>query len=226
MTKKIFITATDTDAGKTVISEAILQLAREHKNSTVGYKPVSAGCEETCDGLRNEDALILQRASSIECAYEMVNPIAFADPVAPHLAAARMQQQITLDEISMGLSKLALLEPDVLLIEGAGGWRLPLGNDVFMSDFVVTHNIPVILIIGLKLGCLNHALLTYQALTSDGVDVVGWVGNQVDPDMLYADENIKSLKQMIDAPCLGIVPHLKNTEDAKRYLQLDFLLID
>ncbi len=224
MSNAIFVTATDTDAGKTLVSRAILELAKDHGLSTLGYKPVSAGCELTPEGLRNEDALFLQQASTIDCPYEKVNPIAYADPVAPHLAAARVNQVITVEQLSSGMFDLQQYRPDLLLVEGAGGWRLPLGKGSFLSDFVIQHKMPVIFVIGLKLGCLNHALLTYEALKSDGINVVGWVANLVDPEMRYLEQNITSLKDMIDAPCIGVIPFLDNTEDAKQFLHIDLLL--
>jgi dethiobiotin synthetase len=221
MSQSIFITATDTDAGKTLVAESVLLAANQIGLSTLGYKPVAAGCEATAQGLRNQDALTLQHAASIEIPYEQVNPIAFAEPVAPHLAARRCGEKIDLKCIQYGYVDLCKKSADLLLIEGAGGWRLPLGDGAFMSDFVIRNEIPVILVIGLKLGCLNHALLTYESLQNDGVKVLGWIANQIDPNMLYLQDNIDELHSLIDAPCLGVIPHLTDLTDANQYVNFN-----
>ncbi|MDO6711630.1 dethiobiotin synthase [Aliiglaciecola sp. 2_MG-2023] len=223
MINSIFIAGTDTDAGKTVIGSAILQLAAKRGLSTIGFKPVSAGCFETAEGLRNDDAVALQRVSTLQLPYEKINPIAFADPVAPHLAAQRMGVTLDLQQITSAYTDLLSANADLLLTEGAGGWRLPLGEGAFLSDFAIQQKIPVVLVVGMKLGCLNHALLTYQAICADGLEVIGWVANQIDEQMLYLQDNIESLKQLIPAPCLGVVPKLKNTEQAAEYLSIDRL---
>ncbi|MFA3792527.1 dethiobiotin synthase [Aliiglaciecola sp. SL4] len=224
MTHSIFITGTDTDAGKTVIASAILQLAANKGLSTIGFKPVSAGCMQTAEGLRNDDALALQKVSTKQLAYEQINPIAFADPVAPHLAAKRMDVTVDMQQINLAYQQLVNEKADLLLTEGAGGWRLPISEGVFLSDFAIQHKLPVVLVVGMKLGCLNHALLTYQAICVDGLQVIGWVANQIDDQMLYLQDNIDSLKALIPAPCLGVVPKLNNTEQAAEYLSIDGLL--
>ncbi|GAB2680081.1 dethiobiotin synthase [Aliiglaciecola sp. 3_MG-2023] len=224
MSHSIFITGTDTDAGKTVIATAILQLAADRGLSTIGFKPVSAGCSETAEGLRNDDALALLAASTKGMAYERINPIAFADPVAPHLAAKRMGVTVETQKISSAYQYLVNQNADLLLTEGAGGWRLPLSECAFLSDFVIQHKIPVVLVVGMKLGCLNHALLTYQAISADGLEVIGWVANQIDDQMLYLQDNIDSLKALLPAPCLGVVPKLANTKQAAEYLSIERLL--
>lgn len=217
---ELFVTGTDTDAGKTLVAQAILHKCAKQGLSTAAYKPVSAGCQLTPQGLRNQDALILQSNSSIALTYDEVNPIAFADPVAPHLAAQKLAQPIDLQLIDSGLQRLRSKKPDLLLIEGAGGWRLPLGPDQYLSDFVKQHRLQVLMVVGLKLGCLNHALLTAQAIAQDGLQLVGWIGSQVDPNMLYLEENIQSLHSLIDAPNLGIVPHLEDYDRAVEYIRL------
>lgn len=218
-----FVTGTDTDVGKTFVCQALLIAARERGLKTVAYKPVSAGCDVTEAGLRNEDALLLQRHCTESLSYAEVNPIAFIDPVAPHLAADRAEQSIALDDLQLGLSALQQKSADLLLVEGAGGWRLPLNDQQFLSDLAVQAKLPVILVVGLKLGCINHALLTAQAIEADGLQLHGWVANQIDPNMLYLDENIASLKELIDAPLLGRIPRLDSAEAALNYLQIDDL---
>ncbi|WJG08054.1 dethiobiotin synthase [Aliiglaciecola sp. LCG003] len=218
MTRSIFITGTDTDAGKTFVAAALLKRAYALGLTTAGYKPVAAGCDTTAEGLRNSDALVLQSESHPSLSYLEVNPIAFEAPIAPHIAAALEGRSISLAEISQGYQHLYTQHPDFLVVEGAGGWRLPLGDQRFMSDFVIQHKIPVLLVVGLKLGCLNHAILTREAVLKDGLEVVGWIGNHIDPDMLYGQENIASLRDMFPEPCLGIIPHLKGHQDASDFL--------
>ncbi|GAA0853308.1 dethiobiotin synthase [Aliiglaciecola litoralis] len=226
MTQSLFITATDTDAGKTLIAQSILRLANAKGKTTLGYKPISAGCQQTANGLRNEDAEILQQQATLSVAYEQVNPIAFVDPVAPHLAAQKCGETIELSQIQRGYQSLFELGADLLVVEGAGGWRLPLGQGMFLSDFVRDAQIPVVLVVGLKLGCLNHALLTYQALLHDGVNVVGWIANQIDPDMLYLQSNIDALHDLIGVPCLGVVPYLKSSQSPDSYININMLFED
>lgn len=216
-----FIAGTDTDVGKTFIATGLLACAREKGLSTAGYKPVSAGCAKTADGLRNEDAEALLAGSSLELEYSQVNPIAFADPVAPHLAASREGQSISLDEITVGYQVLRDKAPDFLLVEGAGGWRLPLNNQgLFLSEFAVSQQLPVILVIGMKLGCLNHAMLTIEAIQRDGLAIAGWVANHIDTDMLYQKDNLETLKALIDAPCLGVVPKLAEHHQPSEFLDI------
>lgn len=206
MTKSIFIAGTDTDVGKTFISKAILQRAAKLGLSTAAYKPVSAGCDVTVEGLRNKDALTLQRYSTVNLVYEDVNPIAYADPVAPHLAAQHLDEVIDFDTVTKGYEKLQITQADLILVEGAGGWRLPLGQGRFLSDVVKQQKIPVVLVVGMKLGCLNHALLTVEAIERDGVELIGWIANQIDPKMAYYEQNIGALTELISAPNLGVVP--------------------
>lgn len=211
----VFITGTDTDAGKTYVSERLLRLAAQKGKKCAGFKPISAGCEQTYQGLRNDDALRLTQASSIKLPYELVNPIAYLDPVAPHLAALKAKQTISIDTVNEAYNAISERALDFLLVEGAGGWQLPLGQVVnngelteeqwYMPDFVKTHDLPVILVVGMKLGCLNHALLSYQAINASGCSCIGWIANQIDPNMDYYKENINSLKALIPKPMLAEV---------------------
>lgn len=219
-----FVTGTDTDAGKTFVCQAMLMAAQQKGLKTLAYKPVSAGCEETQAGLRNQDALLLQSAISESLSYEEVNPVAFKDPVAPHLAAANCATEISLDTLGTGLRHLQQKEADLLLVEGAGGWRLPLGNERFLSDLAIQHRLDVILVVGLKLGCINHALLTAEAITNDGLELSGWVANQIDPKMDYLVQNIDSLKSLLPAPLLGVIPRLSGPEQAVNMIDIDPLI--
>ena len=220
-----FIAGTDTDVGKTFVARGILSCANDLGLTTAGYKPVSAGCEISSKGLRNEDALILQNASSLPLTYDEVNPIAFADPVAPHLAALRNHKTIDASDIVQGYKILQEKKPDLLLVEGAGGWRLPLNNEGrFLSDVVKQLQLPVVLVVGMKLGCLNHAMLTVEAIERDGLRLAGWVANLIDGDMLYQRDNLDSLKALIQAPCLGVVPQMEDDADVNTCIDIKALL--
>ena len=234
--RSFFVTGTDTEVGKTFVSQALLQACNKKGFSTAAYKPVAAGCEQTPDGLRNEDALLLQAASSIELSYQDVNPIAFAEAVAPHLACAQLvaqkkAQPIELHTINQGYLALQQKQADVLLVEGAGGWRLPLGpnaqgREQFLSDFAIAQQLPVILVVGMRLGCLNHALLSAQAIQRDGLLLAGWVANLLDPRMPYLAQNVDSLSKLLNAPLIGSLPIVDQPEQAVQYLDLSVIGIN
>ncbi|MGX9462096.1 dethiobiotin synthase [Shewanella sp. A14] len=228
-----FVTGTDTDSGKTLISAALLSKAQGNK---CGFKPIASGCELTNDGLRNSDAMMLMTQSNMNLPYQVVNPICFEPAIAPHIAAKQINQTLTAQSVLDAVYHPAMLKADFALIEGAGGWRLPLGNSEYLSDTVkllqskllqtqtpqVMTNVEVILVVGMKLGCLNHALLTQEAVQADGLTITGWVANQVDPNMAYIDENLESLQQMMKTPFLGYVPYLSEptAKEAAHYLKL------
>ncbi|GAB3035847.1 dethiobiotin synthase [Bowmanella dokdonensis] len=222
--KRIFVTGTDTEVGKTFASVAILNQLNNRRLRTAACKPVASGCVDTEEGLRNEDALALQQAASVSLPYAQVNPIAFAAPVAPHIAAS--QQGMTIDEsrLSDNLRHFAEYSPDLLLVEGAGGWRLPLGGGRFLSDWVKEQKLSVVLVVGMRLGCLNHALLTAEAISRDGLELVGWIANQVETDMPYVADNLALLKAELNGPFLGHIPRLANAGLAHQYLDLTPLL--
>jgi len=218
MTRKIFITATDTDAGKTLISAAITCIATKYSNVSC-FKPVSAGCDVINGQLINEDAAILQKAANTNQRIEQVNPIAFVQPIAPHIAAKTIDSSISVNQIIAHYNDLLFTTPDVVITEGAGGWRLPLGNNQFLSDFAKQTQQEVILVVNMKLGCLNHAILTYESIISDGLNCVGWVANCIE-QMPYLEENIVELKAILPAPCLGVIPHVEHYTQATGYLDL------
>lgn len=200
-----FVTGTDTDCGKTLISSALLTAA---KGETLGFKPIASGCAVTENGLRNSDALTLIEASTIKLPYEDINPYAFEPAIAPHIAAAEKGVELLPNRIAAQLKMAEYVGADFCVIEGAGGWRLPLSQGHFLSEVVQSMQLPVILVVGMKLGCLNHALLTAEAIRADGLNIVGWVANQVDPDMANQQENLAFLKDILKAPFLGYVPYL------------------
>jgi dethiobiotin synthetase len=200
----IFITATDTDAGKTFISTLLLRGFAHLEVPAIALKPIAAGVET--DG-KNSDAKLLQQLSAVPLSYGEVNPVLFKAPVAPHLAAKGLDTPIDPGLLDAQLQNTANLDAQVRLIEGAGGWLLPLDNTMYLADWVLQHQLPVLLVVGMKLGCLNHAMLTARELQRSGANVLGWVANCVDPDMLLLQENITDLQQRLPWPCLGVVPH-------------------
>lgn len=221
-----FLTGTDTDAGKTVVSAGFLAAANQRGLSTMGLKPISAGCEKTAEGLRNSDALILQNAASIKLPYEQVNPFAFEPAIAPHIAAMQESKILSADRVS-AMCKGALMQPaQFAIVEGAGGWRVPLSHRETFASVAKHLNLPVIMVVGMKLGCINHALLTAESIARDGLRLAGWVANRIDPDMACYDENTATIEMMLRAPLIGEVPFLcePNPENVAKYLDLDRLL--
>lgn len=235
--KKLFITATDTDAGKTFVSCALiqalkLQLNNENQQKTIAtFKPVSAGCELVNGQLINEDAKLLSEFANANQTISQINPIAFKDPIAPHIAARKENKQITLSEVEKYYKQVTSLNADVTLVEGAGGWRLPLGlaptiestkpilvnnadvkpQSQFLSDFVKSSELEVILIVNMKLGCLNHALLTYEAIKADGLQCVAWIANCAsDEKMNNLEDNIAELEQLLPMPKIAQFAFIPN----------------
>ncbi|MDN2662150.1 dethiobiotin synthase [Psychromonas sp. 14N.309.X.WAT.B.A12] len=220
-----FVTGTDTDVGKTVCTRALLQAANKQNKTTIGYKPISAGCELTDSGLRNQDALILQANSSVNLAYQDVNPIAFKQPIAPHIAAIENESFIDIDIIDNGLQHLQSMNSDLVFVEGAGGWHLPINNQRLLSDWVIQKQLPVILVVGLKLGCLNHALLTAKAIEQSGLVIAGWIANHLQPEMPYVVDNIETLKTMVNAPLLAEIKYMNDIEsmDLAEFVDVTFI---
>ena len=209
--KRYFLTGTDTDAGKTLISAALLQRAVKDGFSAFGLKPIASGSDPGTEGLRNRDALLHQQYSSNNVAYDIHNPITLEPAIAPHIAAAQAGLALTCDSLSeacaAGLSQTA----DRQIIEGAGGWLVPLNDDETLADFALALNLPVILVVGLRLGCINHACLSVSMIEKMGLRVAGWVANGIDPDMNAQQENLRYLKQWFTRrgiQHLGTVPHL------------------
>jgi dethiobiotin synthetase len=207
-----FITGTDTGVGKTWIACLLLEaLAREGRRA-VGMKPVASGCRETATGLRNEDAERLLTVSGVAVDYAEVNPYAFAPAMAPHLAAHESGVEIRNEKILESFQRLRQKAP-WLVVEGVGGWMVPLGEHLMMADVARAMRLPVILVVGLRLGCLNHALLTASAIQRESVPVAGWIANQIDPAMTHVDENIAALRERIEAPLLARFPYLAPGHD-------------
>lgn len=222
MTKRWFITGTDTEVGKTVASCALLQAARLAGYRTAGYKPVASGSEMTALGVRNSDALALQRNSSVALRYEQVNPFAFLEPTSPHIVSAEEKRPIAFDALSAGLRALEA-SADWVQVEGAGGWFTPLSASHTFADWAVRERLPVILVVGIKLGCINHALLTAQAVQASGLVLAGWIANDITPPGRRHSEYLATLEALLPAPLLGEIPHLAGAEsapDLARWLSL------
>jgi dethiobiotin synthetase len=200
----IFITGTDTGVGKTLIACALLRKLRGRKRAVCGFKPVASGCDRTKGGLRNADALALQAAAGTSEPYESINPYALARAIAPHLAAAEMGEHLSV--LKLREAHAAIAERHELIVaEGAGGWRVPLDESWTMAEFVAEQEWPVILVVGMRLGCINHALLAAESITR-GTRLLGWVANVLPPQMDALEANIETLKAHLSAPLLGVVP--------------------
>ncbi|NRB37108.1 MAG: dethiobiotin synthase [Pseudomonadales bacterium] len=215
MAKNFFITGTDTDAGKTLITQALLIKAAALGLKTLGLKPVAAGGMVDIPGSDkqgNDDAVKLMAASTEALPYAQVNPVLFSDPIAPHIAAEKEGRNVTIHSLTGFVRGAMMTRADFRLIEGAGGWMVPLNGREPLSALAKELKTPVILVVGMKLGCLNHALLTARAIRADGLEIAGWVGTQIDKDMSCVEENLASLKGMLGAPCLGFVPFQENVQ--------------
>lgn len=220
MTLKLFITGTDTDIGKTYVAIGLLKAFNARGYKTLGVKPISAGCQRIGKYLYNEDAVNLLNVSSNKVPYKDINPFAFEKAIAPHLAAEDLKMKLTISLVKTKLKKAFAQPADVFVIEGAGGWYVPVNSKELMSDLALALKAQVLLVVGMRLGCINHALLTVKAIQSSGAKLVGWVANCIDPDMKSLDANILTLKKRINAPHLGTVPYKGQSEDFINFSKL------
>ncbi len=218
MSHAVFVTGTDTGVGKTLVSAALVHAAAMRGLSSAGMKPVASGCWREHGRLLSEDAELLRAASGGRLVDGLVNLYAFEPPVAPHIAARQAGVAIDAEVIreAVGQARQAL---DFLVVEGVGGFRVPLDAKRDTADLVRLLDLPLVLVVGLRLGCINHALLTAEAIAARGLRLAGWVGNRVDAHMPVADENIETLRAMLPAPCLGLVPHLPVPDDFRTAAQ-------
>lgn len=216
-----FVTGTDTGVGKTLISCALLYAFAAQGKSVVGMKPVAAGCDD--DGL-NEDVKKLRAATNILASLGQINPYSFLHPVAPHIAARNAGVQINLQRILESYNELAS-QADVVIVEGAGGFQVPLNNTEDSADLAVALGLPVILVVGMRLGCLNHALLSMRAISACGLNCAGWIANVTDDGMAVLDDNIQALQQRIGAPLLAVVPYQARPDARAIAAQLDLALL-
>jgi len=211
MMRKIFVTGTDTEVGKTLITAALINKARQQKMRVDAIKPVAAGCEKLDAQWRNEDALILLEALADQRSYSQVNPIALKSAIAPHIAARLEGIELSVERL-INLCAIEKRDAELLFIEGAGGWLVPLNDNETLADFAAETHCDVLLVVGMRLGCINHALLTAESIRSRGLKLAGWVANGVQPQMTAYQENLATLKAKLDAPLLGEVPYLTQAD--------------
>jgi dethiobiotin synthetase len=204
-TRGVFITGTDTEVGKTVVSTALARALVGAGHRVAVMKPIAAGAESTPEGLRNADALQLMAAANVRARYEMVNPYCLPLPASAHIAAAKAGISLETRVIARAFDQLAALS-DIVIVEGAGGWYAPTGETETMADLAAVLDLPVVMVVGLRLGCLNHALLTAHAVETGGQWLAGWIANHVQPRFDHAAENLATLEARLSAPLLDIVP--------------------
>ncbi|MFH0934179.1 MAG: dethiobiotin synthase [Pseudomonadota bacterium] len=217
-----FVTGTDTGVGKTLISCALLHAFAAQGKRVAGFKPVAAGCDERD---HNDDALALRAASSMQLTYGQINPYCFPHAIAPHLAARHAGVRIEFKRILTSYHELAA-QADEVIVEGAGGFLVPLNDKQTSADLAKELDLPVILVVGMRLGCLNHALLTVWAIDDHQLECAGWVANILDADMAALQENIETLRQRIAAPLLGIVPYQAQPDARAAATNLQLELLD
>lgn len=201
-----FITGTDTEVGKTWCSLGLMSKLQQQGKTVVAMKPVASGCRQTAAGLRNGDALLLQAQGSVPTDYALINPYAFAPAIAPHIAAEQSGRRIGINTIKQNLQRLQQ-QAEMVIVEGVGGWQVPLNENESVADLAKALGLPVILVVGLKLGCINHALLSAESIRSTGCQLAGWIANTINPNMAAMAENIQAIEARIGTPLLGIVPY-------------------
>ena len=219
MKRGYFVTGTDTGVGKTLIACGLLRGFAGAGFATIGMKPIAAGCTESEAGLLNEDVEALRRSSSVQAAREWINPYAFRLPIAPHLAAAAEGLEIDIGPICRGFEKLCAIA-DTVIVEGVGGFRVPLSAHADSADLAVAIGLPIILVVGMRLGCLNHALLTAEAIERRGLQLSGWVANHIDPNMLQPEANAATVGERLSCPLLGTIPYLLVPDPSRLPLRL------
>jgi dethiobiotin synthetase len=209
----LYVTGTDTGIGKTLASCALLHALRGRGLRAAGMKPVASGCERIDGQWRNADALALQAAGEPGMAYADINPFALEHPLAPELAARDAGVEVDLPPILAAHARIAD-RVDALVVEGVGGWAAPLSASLMQADLVRALRLPVVLVVGLRLGCINHALLSTRAIAADGARLAGWIGSHVDPAMERVADNIAMLRARMPAPCWGVLPHAPGADPA------------
>lgn len=203
-TKYFFITGTDTGVGKTYVTRCLLRALRQAGKQTAVLKPIASGVD-AFDGI-NEDVKQLANEVTVACTTDEINPVRFKMPIAPSIAATFAAQSLTVDQVWQASLPVLRKPADVILIEGVGGFCVPLNSTQTTADLAKKFGFPLILVVGLRLGCLNHALLTYQAMLATQLPIMGWIGNQIDPHMVCVNENIETLKTHLNMAFLGVVP--------------------
>lgn len=223
-TKGFFILGTDTHVGKTTVALSLLSALKASAYSTIALKPVASGAQATKNGLRNGDAISLQKAATIHLPYEQVNPFCFTAATAPHIAATQQACTLSVTKIVQACRSLLHDTVDYRVIEGIGGALVPLNERETMLDLVQALGFPIILVVGLRLGCLNHALLTYESLRIRNISVVACLANQIDPEMSFCEENYLILSQYIQVPFFAFIPHVKE-KIGKLRLNIDWSVL-
>lgn len=211
----LFITGTDTEIGKTFVSALLIKMLTDNGYKVSGMKPIASDAKEVNGILQNDDALTLIQAANVESDYNVVNPYVFEPAISPHLAAEEEGLEIDLNVIKNNFNRLKE-KSDIVVVEGVGGWYAPLGYDTTVADLAKVLDIPIIIVVGLRLGCLNHATLTAQAIRQSGMPIAGWIANHVDKDFLLAEKNIQTLKTMFnDITYLGSIPNVLENKQTK-----------
>ena len=216
--KRWFITGTDTEIGKTHVASALIRQLVAGGHRVAGMKPVASGCESTPAGLRNEDALSLIAASNVDLPYDVVNPFAFEPAIAPHIAAQEAGQKIDINRISHLAQSI---EADYLIVEGVGGWYVPLSDTHMLCELAMATSDAAIIVVGMRLGCINHALLTAAQIQRDGMPLKGWIANHVDPDMHVQSENLATLEALMPCPLLGVSPWQDTSKNKLEFCKLN-----
>ena len=219
--KAFFVTGTDTEVGKTFVAASLLNLARSRGLRCAGVKPVAAGCEWRGGELVNDDALALMAASGAGLEYATVNPVALEPAIAPHIAAAQAGMTLSAGALAERCRRVLDADYDFVIVEGAGGWFVPLNESETLADLCAEVGLAVILVVGMKLGCINHALLTAAAVADAGLQLAGWVANTPFREMSCLDENIAALRARLTAPCLGVVPPVSPADPGEGARHLD-----
>jgi dethiobiotin synthetase len=219
-----FVTGTDTGVGKTLVSCALLRALARRGLRVAGMKPVAAGAERVLGKLVNDDVIALRAAGNVSAPEDLLNPYCLAPPIAPHIAAVEAGVQIDLERLERAYVGLAALA-DCVVVEGAGGFRVPLGREFDTRDLAVRLGVPVILVVGMRLGCLNHALLTADSIAVAGLELAGWIANHIDAHMARADENVATLTERLAAPLLARIAHCGTNDPARAACKIDIDLL-
>jgi dethiobiotin synthetase len=220
MDKGVFITGTDTGIGKTWFTVALMEALKKQGHLVSGMKPIASGASLNDGSLRNEDANMIMRHSSQDLDYDLINPVVFELPVAPHIAAGLNKKTIDVDKI-VECYKQITMDCERIVVEGVGGWRVPVSPEVSTVDLVRRLNLPVIIVVGIKLGCINHALLSAEAIMADGMRLCGWVSNRLDKTCLKSEEVIETLKNTMNCPHIADLPYMDIIEPSKMSDKID-----
>ncbi|WMC18907.1 MAG: dethiobiotin synthase [Enterobacteriaceae bacterium PSpicST2] len=221
MIKRFFITGTDTKVGKTFSSIALLQIANKMGFKSIGYKPISSGSEFTKYGLCNNDALLLKKNSSVKLKYNIINPYNFLNNTSPNIISKKINKPISFYKISSNLRYIEK-KTNWIIIEGAGGWFTPISENKKFSDWVLKENIEIILVVGIKLGCINHSLLTIEAIKKTGLILKGWIANNINIKTIWHNEYINTLKNNICVDFLGEIPYLTKNNKNELWKYINF----